>query len=273
MMQGLRFQWVFLVLIGCFFLVGCDKELLTEFPSEPSGTPVDVTEFRIVSYNLHGGKGPNGEGNLQQNLSAFRDMLQGESILCLQEVEPDCWNQVKGILSDFPYRFFLPQRSTKFGTKKEGGNAILSKFPIQAFDQHLVQCDPGGDKWERKAQYVRVYIGHNQQYLNLFHYHNTYNWHQNNSEAEKAGFEKFVTYVETKNLGTNEMNVLIGDFNLSAMQCSAFIPSSDYPNSQSNWVDHIFTNGIMLSGGNYNTYEAALSDHQAVWMALCNEDC
>jgi endonuclease/exonuclease/phosphatase family metal-dependent hydrolase len=238
-------------LTGLAAITGCKKEPLTEFPAAANGTSVESVEFRIVSYNIHGGKGPNGEGSFTDNLSAFRAMLQGESIICLQEVEPDCWNQLKALFPEYEYRYFLPQTSTKFGTNKQGGNAIFSQFPIEAYDQHLVQTDPGGDKWERKTQYVRIYIGKEHQYLNLFHYHNTYNWHENNSAAEKAGLERYSNYVES----------------------NAIISTSDFPNSESNWVDHIYTNAELLLGGIYNTYENALSDHQAVWAVVCNEDC
>lgn len=261
------------VLSILFCLAGCEKEPLPEFPEDGDGQQVDVSDFRIVSYNIHGGKGPNGEGSFQSNLTAFRSLLQGESILCFQEVEPDCWSALKSIFSDYPYRYFLPQTSTKFGTNKEGGNAILSKFTIETFDQHLVQTDPGGDKWERKAQYVRIYIGNNHQYLNLFHYHNTFNWHESNSVSEKAGLEKFMSYVESKNIPNSEMTVILGDFNLNYTQANEIIPASIYPNSTTNWVDHIFTNAELLNVGFYNTYGNNLSDHQAVWMVLCNKDC
>lgn len=257
-------------LISLASFSGCQKEPLAEFPLAAHGDA--VTEFRIVSYNIHGGKGPNGEGNFLDNLSAFRDMLQGEAILCLQEVEPSCWNQLKALFPEYQYRYFLPQTSTKFGTNKQGGNAILSQFPVLAHDQHLIQTDPGGDKWERKAQYVKIYIGYDNQYLNLFHYHNTYNWHNNSSASEKAGLEKFVKYVDSKNVDPSEMTVLIGDFNLSASQ-SGIILSTHYTNSASNWVDHIYTNATILLRGNYNTYENTLSDHNAVWSVVCNEDC
>jgi len=254
-------------------LSSCEKEPLTEFPIDADGALTDVAEFRIVSYNIHGGTGPNGEGNLTDNLTAFRAMLQGESIICLQEVEPDCWNQVKTVFSDYPYRYFLPQTSTKFGTHKEGGNAILSQFPIKSYGQQSIQTDPGGDKWERKAQFVRIYIGNDNQYLNLFHYHNTYNWHENNSASERAGFEKFVAFVNSMNIDTSEMSVLIGDFNISQSQVNTIISADDFPFSQSSWVDHIYSNRVLLTIGEYDTYGNLLSDHNAVWAVVCNEDC
>ena len=260
------------VLLSLITVVGCKKEPLSEFPSA-NGTAVESTEFRIVSYNIHGGKGPNGEGNFTDNLNAFKNMLQGEAILCFQEVEPDNWNRLKAIFPSYPYRYFLPQCSTKFGTNKQSGNAILSQFPIESYDQHLVQTDPGGDKWERKTQYVRIYIGNDHQYLNLFHYHNTYNWHENNSASEKAGLEKFVSYVESKSVSNSEMTILLGDFNLNRSQANAIISGTDFPNSESNWVDHIYTNASMLLGGLYDTYGNSLSDHQAVWTVVCNDDC
>ncbi len=265
------------VLLSCISLAilfsGCEKEPLTEFPQAASGDLQEAAEFRIVTYNIHGGKGPNGEGNLTQNLSAFRDMLQGEHIICLQEVEPDCWNQVKEVFSDHPYRYFLPQTSTKFGTKKEGGNAILSRFPIDAYGQQLIQTDPGGDKWERKAQYVRIHIGYDNQYLNLFHYHNTYNWHENNSASEKAGFRKFMEYVYSMGISPSELTVLSGDFNLNRTQVNEILSTDDFPYAHSNWVDHLYSDRPLLQSGQYDTYLNLLSDHNAVWAVVCNDDC
>ncbi len=272
-MNFTRLSILLALLSFALLFTGCEKEPLTEFPIDADGTLTDVADFRIVSYNIHGGTGPNGEGNLTDNLTAFRGMLQGESIICLQEVVPNCWNQVKTIFSDYPYRYFLPQTSTKFGTHKEGGNAILSKFPIQAYDQQLIQTDPGGDKWERKAQYVRIYIGNDNQYLHLFHYHNTYNWHNDNSASERAGFEKFVAFVNSMNIDTSEMSVIMGDFNISQSQVNAIIATDDFPFSQSSWVDHIYSNRVLLMKGEYDTYGNLLSDHNAVWAVVCNEDC
>ena len=257
----------------CFLAAGCSNELIYEFPDEFEGQSVEISELRLVTYNIHGGKGPNGEGDFSSNLIAFKALLQGEEILCFQEVEPDCWNQLKSIFSEYPYRYFLPQKSTKFGTNKQGGNAILSKLPIATFDQKLIQTDPGGDKWERKAQYIRVYVGNDRQYINLFHYHNTYNWHNNNSNSEKAGFQNFMNWVASKSLSQTEINVVIGDFNLSKTQCDQIVEEERFPNSESYWVDHIYMNGELLNSGNYPTADQLLSDHQAVWSVLCNLDC
>lgn len=272
-MNSIRLSVLLSLISLALLFSSCEKEPLTEYPFDAEGIHIDVADFRIVSYNIHGGKGPNGEGNLTDNLSAFKNMLQGEAIVCLQEVVPDCWFQVKAIFSDYPYRYFLPQTSTKFGTKKEGGNAILSQFPIEEYGQQLIQTDPGGDKWERKAQYVKIYIGYDNQYLNLFHYHNTYNWHENNSASERAGFEKFVAFVNSTNIDTSEISVLTGDFNISESQVNAIISANDFPYSQSNWVDHIYSNRLLLLKGEYGTYSNLLSDHNAIWAILCNEDC
>ena len=68
---------------------GCSDQILPEFPEDFSGAEVEFSEVRLVTYNIHGGKGPNGEGNVTDNLNAFEELLQGESIICLQEVEPD----------------------------------------------------------------------------------------------------------------------------------------------------------------------------------------
>ena len=270
-------SWLFkhfifaLVLSG--ILAGCGKEPFAEFPDEVQAQETEISDFRLVTYNVHGGKGPNNEGNFQDNLTSFRGFLQGETILCFQEVEPECWNQLKKIFSDYPHRYYLSQRSTKFGTNKQGGNAIFSKLPIIDHDQKLVQTDPGGDKWERKAQYVKMFVGHDHQHVHVFHYHNTYNWHENNSASEKAGLQKFMEYVASKEIPTNEMTVLIGDFNLNRNQADAIIPTNHFSDAASHWVDHIYTNASIINSNIYDTYGSSLSDHQAVWAVVCNEDC
>ena len=44
-------------------------------------------EFRILTYNIHGGVGGGGEGDLVTNLTAFREtFMRGEDVICLQEV-------------------------------------------------------------------------------------------------------------------------------------------------------------------------------------------
>lgn len=264
-----------LTLFLAFVLIfsACKNGLLFEYPELSEDQEVNLAEFRIVTYNIHGGNGPNGEGAFTENLTAFKQLLNGESIVCLQEVEPDSWNELKNIFSDYAYRYYLVQCSTKFATNKRGGNAIFSRYPIIDFDQRLIQTDPGGDKWERKAQYVRIRIGYNHQYLNLFHYHNTYNWHNDASASELAGFEKFAAYVASKGISSSEMTVLAGDFNVNLQQCRSVLGNGLYPNESSNWVDHIFTNAILLNSGSYPTYTNALSDHDAVWAVLCNLDC
>ncbi len=44
-------------------------------------------ELRVLSYNIHGGEGPGGEGDLTTNVTTFRNtFMKGEDVLCLQEV-------------------------------------------------------------------------------------------------------------------------------------------------------------------------------------------
>ncbi|MCF8277344.1 MAG: endonuclease/exonuclease/phosphatase family protein [Flavobacteriales bacterium] len=267
------FRPFILILASVVLLQSCQDDVLSELPEDPDGTLTDIPEFRIASYNIHGGKGPNDEGAFGDNISAFSNLLQGEDIVCLQEVEPDRWNELKALFPEYPYRYFVHQCSTKFATKKQGGNAILSKFPIQEYSSQLIQTDPGGDKWERKAEYVRIYIGNDHQYLNVFHYHNTYNWHNDNSASEKAGFKKFVDFVESKSISENEMVIVLGDFNLNESLVKDIIPATNFPHSYSNWVDHIFSNQPLMTSASYETFQLLLSDHDAVWAVFCNLDC
>jgi endonuclease/exonuclease/phosphatase family metal-dependent hydrolase len=264
-----RYLSVVFVLVVTFS--GCNDSLI-EYPNTSFDEMPDGSDVRIVSYNIHGGKGPNGEGGFESNLVEFKGLLMGEQVLCFQEVEPECWSALKSIFSDYPYRFYLSQRSTKFGTNKQGGNAIFSKLPIVDYDAQLINTDPGGDKWERKAQYVRLFVGGDANHIHLFHYHNTYNWHHDNSAGEKEGYIRFLNWVESRDVIENEASLLIGDFNLSRNQCLLFLPEK-FSYRSSNWVDHIFVTFPILDDGIYNTVERSLSDHQAVWSVVCNEDC
>ncbi|MFM1876846.1 MAG: hypothetical protein RL266_2583 [Bacteroidota bacterium] len=264
------FKTVILLCVLC--LNACTEDPLTEFPELTADHEGDVADFRMTTYNIHGGNGPNGEGDFGSNLTAFHELTMGELILCMQEVEPDDWNELRSIFAEYPHRFYLPQCSTKFGTNKQGGNAILSKLPIIQYDHALINTDPGGDKWERKAQYLKFYVGHGATHLNLFHYHNTYNWHHNGSEAERQGFERFADWVLSKEIPSNEMLIITGDFNLSKAQCDAILLNR-FTHYTGNWVDHIYGNSPLLDQGIYNTVGLMLSDHQAVWAVVCNDGC
>ena len=68
------------------------------------------------------------------------------------------------------------------------------------------------------------------------------------------------------------MLVITGDFNLSAAQCDAVL-NGLFPYQTSNWVDHIYSSSRLLDQGIYNTVGQSLSDHQAVWTVVCNENC
>ena len=200
------------LLCGLVMLSGCN-ELLVEYPDNHSEIFESVSEFRVITYNIHGGEGPNGEGDFQSNLTAFKSLLMGDQVLCFQEVEPECWAALKSIFPEYPYRFYLSQRSTKFGTNKTGGNAIFSKLPIVDYDEKLINTDPGGDKWERKAQYIRLFVGGESTHINLFHYHN-HNWHNHESAGEREGFVRFLKWIESKI--QEQASLIIGDFNLVA---------------------------------------------------------
>jgi len=258
-----------LPILLALLLIGCERDLYFEEPNRADSF-VDLSQLRVVTYNIHGGKGPNGEGDFRSNLTAFHALLQGEDIICLQELEPRYWKTVKDIFSEYQYRYYVSQRSTKFGTILIGGNAILSKWPIRSFEYRVIQTDPGGDRWERKVLHVKLYVGGDAGFAHLFAYHNTYNWHENDSESERAGFTKFLQYVRETDVAQGEITVLAGDMNLSLPQCSNLMEQAEYPHRTSNWVDHIFSDAKLLDAGSYATYEMLLSDHNAVWGVVDN---
>lgn len=272
-MIGFRNWSALLLLLLLATFTACEDDLLTEFPDTNVGELVEVENVPLATYNIHGGKGPNGEGDFNSNLTAFKGLLQNEMVICMQEVEPDCWASLKAIFPEYQHRFYLSQHSTKFGTNKSGGNAILSKLPILEFDSKLIQTDPGGDKWERKAQYVKLFVGGNGEFLHLFHYHNTYNWHNDNSASEKAGFSAFMQWVRERDLPDGQPVVVLGDFNLIRQDCESILLTDELVYRQSSWVDHIFSEAGFIQFGIYQTNSLGLSDHNAVWADFCNGDC
>jgi endonuclease/exonuclease/phosphatase family metal-dependent hydrolase len=264
----------FLIILGFFSMafVSCQKDLNPEYPIDQSDTAENIPNIRLISYNIHGGKGPDGEGTLEQNLAAFTELLNGEHIVCLQEVVPDDWDKIKSLFPAYQYRFYLPQVSTKNIRQKEGGNAILSKLPILDYENKLIQTDPGGDQWERKAQFVEVQVGAQFQILHLFHYHNTYNWHLNDSQSEKEGLEKFMSYI-AESIEPGDLVAATGDFNLSNNEARQIIHEPPFASHFSDWVDHVFSTTPLQVHGIYPTVNLNLSDHNAIWAIVCNEEC
>ncbi|SNR16793.1 endonuclease/exonuclease/phosphatase family protein [Tenacibaculum jejuense] len=228
-------------------------------------------ELQFVTYNIHGGKGPNDEGNLKDNLKAFKKLLKEEKILFFQEVKPEMLKTIKEIFNEFKYVFFTEiQAEKKFWNwssfswrTKKGGILTLSKIPFYQSHSKEIQKDPGGDRWKRKAQHVSFTFKN--QNIDFFHYHNTYNWNINNFESEKEGMNKFKDYINSR-LGSNiefyNNIVVLGDYNLFVEDVKDIIKTkSHYYDGR----DHINSNRKFIKKGKYNTIEMKLSDHRAIW--------
>ncbi|MFZ9935781.1 MAG: DUF5018 domain-containing protein [Luteolibacter sp.] len=227
--------------------------------------PAAATPLRVVTYNIHGG-----HGDLAGNLTTFRDtMLSGEDVLCLQEVPVGGnWNTVKSVFPEYPHTFQTVNTTTgwiwPWESQQQTSVAILSKHPFQLTHSQLIQIDPGGDEWERHAQHVRIDPGTGA--VDVFNFHNTYNWFENDYESEQAGLAKFRDYVSGR-LGVATPAdagrlVMAGDFNLLAAKVAAILPT---PSRASNGLDHVCSVLTFTSKGTYGTYGAGLSDHNAVW--------
>lgn len=237
-------------------------------------------DFRIVTYNIHGGKGPNGEGDLVTNLTAFRDnFLQGEDVICLQEVDVgSSWATLQNLFPDYPHTFQTVHTTTApiwpWQSRKQNSSAILSKHPFVLTHSQLIQTDPAVDRWERNAQHVRINLGGTD--VDIFHYHNTYNFGYqagNTPWSEREGLEKFRDYAEER-LGLNDYRdgknlILLGDYNLFQNGNHQDVePIIAMPTRHSNNRDHITTTPLSLAGGTYATVAPRLSDHNAVWAAF-----
>ncbi|MEN8661205.1 MAG: endonuclease/exonuclease/phosphatase family protein [Lentimonas sp.] len=234
-------------------------------------------EFRVVTYNIHGGKGDGDSTYNRQNIIDFRDnFLQGEDVLCFQEVDfqSGWWTDIKSILSDYPHTYQSINETTKIFTNKETSIAILSKHPIVSPHEYVVNIDPTYDKWERHAQHVQIQVGG--ELVHLFHYHNTHDPDPNDgtgvNSSEYAGMENFRDYILDRidsNALSNSGRVLaLGDFNINATLVDTLLP--DLVDRQSDWVDHVTAmfgfeySGVYSTGG----AGAGLSDHDAVWASF-----
>lgn len=244
-------------------------------------------DLRVVTYNMHGGEGPNGEGDATSNLTAFRDdFMQGEDILCLQEVGAgynieDEWAAVLAVFPEaedpeadantnanvYPYRYRTINENS--GNFNRTACAILSKYPIVSTHNKLIQEDPQGDFWERHAQHVQIQLGAN--IIDVFNFHNTYNFFDNDFESEKEGLTKFRDYVYERlgitSLANGGNLLMLGDFNVLQANVIAILPT---PARRSNGLDHVSSVPLFVSAGAYATSGsgASLSDHNAVWATL-----
>ncbi|HAS46315.1 MAG TPA: hypothetical protein DCS93_37890 [Microscillaceae bacterium] len=221
----------------------------------------NIGPLKIVSFNVHGPKGKE---------STFRkirkDYLKGdEQILCFQEV--DFVPALKTVFKDYPYKYITKNTTTKWFVWKSTNVAILSKLPIIQQSSQIIQTDPGGDKWNRNAQYVRIKINSSTN-IRLFHYHNTYNWHKNGSASEKVGMKKFKTFVKNKNNGSlsnsREKVFLVGDFNLYDSDTKNILGTNLYY-QYNNFVDYVVSTSLPQTSGGIYYISPTVSDHNAVW--------
>lgn len=229
-------------------------------------------DFRVVTYNIHGGKGSGDSTYNRQNIIDFRDnFLQGEDVLCLQEVDfqSGWWDDIKSILSDYPHTYQTINETTKIFTSKETSIAILSKHPFVTTHNELVNTDPTYDKWERHAQHVQILVG--QELIDIFHYHNTYDPDDGNGvgTSEYAGMENFRDYIldriDAQALTDRGRLLALGDFNIGGSTVDTLMP--DLVERKSDWVDHVVGMFDFENSGVYSTGGAGadLSDHDGVW--------
>ncbi|MGJ8654020.1 MAG: tandem-95 repeat protein [Opitutaceae bacterium] len=227
----------------------------------------NYADFAVVTYNIHGGKGNGDSTYNRQNIIDFRDnFLQDQDVVCLQEVDfqSGWWDDIKSILSDYPYTYQTINETTKFFTNKETSIAVLSKHPIVSAHEELVNIDPTYDKWERHAQHVQIQIGEN--LVNLFHYHNTYDPDDGGYASEIIGMENFRDYILDR-MGAQALSepgrvIALGDFNVLGSHVDTVMPN--LLARKTDWVDHVVGMGYFSSTGVYST-KPTLSDHDAVW--------
>jgi endonuclease/exonuclease/phosphatase family metal-dependent hydrolase len=254
-----------------------DSSILS-FAGDTSAAFAGVTvapELSIITYNIHGGYGPDDEGTPESNLIAFRDnYMNNEDVICMQEVDgdsdDDCWAVIPDIFTNHPYSFRTINQETDYSfweTPKETSIVILSKYPFVTTDDELIQTDPTYDQWERHAQHVTIQVG--EDVVDIFHFHNTYNFNDNDWEYEKSGLVSFRDYVYSE-LGISSLDeaenlIMLGDFNLLYANVQTIL---DTPELKYDGRDHICSVPYFTSSGKYATVTGDLSDHPALWASL-----
>lgn len=235
----------------------------------------DYADFSVVTYNIHGGKNSTDSSFVEQNVIDFRDdYLQGEDVICLQEVDfqNGWWEDIKGVLSEYPYTHQTINETTRFFSSGETSIAVLSKHPIVSVHESLVNTDPTYDKWERHAQHIQIQIG--EELVHLFHYHNTYDPDDGTDidSSEYAGMENFRDYILDR-MGSQALSdrgrvVALGDFNMNGTMVDTLMP--DLVERKSDWVDHVVGMFDFSNSGVYSTGASGgnISDHDAVWASF-----
>lgn len=227
----------------------------------PEATSVQPAFLRVNTFNTHNGTGA--------SLATFRDVfMNGDHVICLQEIPPANWAAIQEQFPHHPYRLYTEKRATRIFSFKRESIAILSAVPILESDAKIIQIDPQGDLWERWAQYVKLDLG-NGKSIRLFHYHNTYNFNENDFEWEKAGMQKLRDWIlektDTVSLADIPDLVVLGDFNLTNPgDVTAILP---IPMIRMNWRDYIMSNLPARASTTLWT-QGSISDHNGLAASL-----
>lgn len=227
--------------------------------------------LKVLSYNIHAG-----HGNAEVNLQQFKALLEGdEHLVCLQEVKPSIWSTVQASFAEFPYVQVVWRQTTDalgpLESPQQEASVIFSKLSFLTKSERLIQVDPGGDLWERKAGFVSVSTSNSQDDAVLIGcYHNTYNFNNNDFESEQAGMRKFrdisLQEMSATTLDTDKPYVLAGDFNVFEDKITKVLP--DVPFTYSVGRDHIATNVPLVDAYTINTSTLNISDHDVVAVTL-----
>ncbi|MEM9462403.1 MAG: endonuclease/exonuclease/phosphatase family protein [Myxococcota bacterium] len=259
--------WGSLGTLGCALESYGDDELEDD-RADPSAVAAYSTgdePLRIVTFNV------GGAGDSKSEYEALRgELLDTDRILVLQEVQ-DISGMRSALSEDFPYEYITENYTDKkwdtgclCRKRKRNNVVVLSRLPIVHQESSLIQTDPGGDKWRRHAQHVRIKVRDDMN-ISLFHYHNTYNWHENSSQSERSGMESFKDWVESRvgSLSSSSDKVFMaGDFNLEEDAAKAILGAS--LTYQSEWVDHVVSTNISKADGGVID-GSSISDHDVVW--------
>ena len=221
----------------------------------------DEPDGSLLTFNLHGEV----ETSIDNKFRLLLDSTDA-TVLCLQEI-PGNGDSLDKISGKYPHQI-VATNTTKKGKfefwkrQKKTSVSIVSKNPIISSATKVIQRDPGGDEWNRHAVYAKILFDQNS--VDIFCYHNTYNWHKDQSAAEEEGVKKFKDWVnEISNWSENDI-IVLGDFNF--VELDPYFQTNQVVNPSS--IDQIrgsknvrfFNHSVFLP--EYSGQE--ISDHDAV---------
>ena len=231
----------------------------TLLPSRPE-TKAMRSRLRIATFNIHSGRGVDGEENLGRTAAVMR----GFDLIGLNEVRGPDWLRRTSQAEELGAQLGM---ASIFGPSERRwyitsfGNGLLSRFPILSWRSRPMRVN--GKTSYRAVILARLALGDRSV--------NVVVAHVERGEARDAQLSELRDLLAH----TPAPALLLGDFNRglhhAELRRMAELPGVTYavptqPGSRPRHADHIYAKGFVVDGGGIVPTDA--SDHPVVWTEL-----